>query len=79
MLQFCHGKAKSGRYAYFLPLHKREAEVRGKYLFLMMSLHAGESSKRSLRLSLVMITPSVFCASCSMNLRGNAESKLSKE
>lgn len=40
-----------------------------------MSLHAGESSKRSLRLSFVTITPFVFCASCSMNLRGNAKSK----
>lgn len=33
-----------------------------------MSLHTGDSSERSLRLSFVTITPSVFCASCSMNL-----------
>lgn len=39
------------------------------YLFLMMSLHTGDSSERSLRLSLVTITPSVFCACCSMNLQ----------
>lgn len=38
------------------------------YLFLMISLHTGDSSKRSLRLSLVTITPSVFCASCSISL-----------
>lgn len=43
------------------------------YLFLMMSLHTWVSSERSLRLSLVTITPSVFCACCSMNLRGRGE------
>lgn len=37
----------------------------------MMSLHTGDSSTRSLRLSLVTITPFVFCARSSMNLTNN--------
>lgn len=36
-----------------------------------MSLHAIDSFKRSFILSLVTITPSVFCASCSMSLQVN--------
>lgn len=45
------------------------------YLFLTMSLHTADSSERSLRLSFVTITPSVFCASCSMNLQKGGKKK----
>lgn len=42
-----------------------------------MSLQTGDSSKRSLRLSLVTITPSFRCASCSISLWGKQDEETS--